>query len=287
MVASHAYLESRWCTDIELPTFLARRFGQRIFCVKMRPIRPDDLPAQLHDVLGFDFWEEEPGGYRTLGEPVPKAHEDVKFYDMIRRLGRQLGGLICKLRDRTQPHANEKASLVVAAQGVRGPQQDQSMVANCREPTAFLADASDDLETVRDGVEQYLRQFRVQVLCSADFPADVAGHHSALRDALVPGVVFVQLLSRVPGRRLGGDRLAQSQHRVSRDLGRRVLQWRDPALLRLEEVSDANHRALLETAAAIGIEEFKSSVLQAVRTEAQQAPVSEQDLSRTVFINCV
>ena len=54
MVVSRAYLASRWCTDIELPTFLARHFGQRIFCVKMRPIAPDDLPADgaaIRDVL--------------------------------------------------------------------------------------------------------------------------------------------------------------------------------------------------------------------------------------------
>lgn len=29
MVASHAYLESRWCSDVELPTFIANHFGQR------------------------------------------------------------------------------------------------------------------------------------------------------------------------------------------------------------------------------------------------------------------
>src|SRR5580704_15497065 len=61
MVASHAYLESRWCSDIELPTFISSHFGQRIFCVKTRPIETNNLPEQLREVLGFDFWEEEPG----------------------------------------------------------------------------------------------------------------------------------------------------------------------------------------------------------------------------------
>jgi hypothetical protein len=283
MVVSRAYLASRWCTDIELPTFLARHFGQRIFCVKMRPIVPDDLPAELRDVIGFDFWEDELGGYRTLGDPITRAHDDAKFYDMIRRLGRQLGGLICELRKEAEPRAEEKPPPEVS---VPIRQSRQSGVQKAMKPTVFLADASDDLESVRDGVEQYLRQFRLQILSSADFPGDAVGHQSALTDALAPGVVFVQLLSRVPGRKLGGERLAQLQHRVAHDLARRVLQWRDPSIMQLDEVSDPNHRALLETAAAIGIEEFKSSVLQAARSEAQPAQVPEQDLSKAVFINC-
>jgi hypothetical protein len=267
MVASHAYLESRWCSDVELPTFISSNFGQRIFCVKTRPVEPAALPERLREVLGFDFWEEEPGGYRTLGDPVTTAHEDAKFHEMIRRLARQLGGLIRELRDK-QPQVVE----------------GKPPVAN--EPTVFLADASDDLEDVRDGVEQYLRQFRVRVLSSAEFPADAAGHQSALTSTLQAGVTFVQLLSRVSGRKLGPERLTQLQYRIARELGRRVLQWRDSSLLQLDGVSDPAHRALLETAAAIGIEEFKNSVLNAARVEAEPAPVLEQDLSQAVFINC-
>jgi hypothetical protein len=283
MVVSRAYLASRWCTDIELPTFLARHFGQRIFCVKMRPIVPDDLPAELRDVLGFDFWEDELGGYRTLGDPITRAHDDAKFYDMIRRLGRQLGGLICELRKKAEPRAEEKPPPEVS---VPGRQSRQSGVQKALEPTVFLADASDDLEDVRDGVEQYLRQFRLRVLSSAEFPADAAGHQAALASTLQAGVTFVQLLSRVPGRKLSSERLTQLQYRIARELGRRVLQWRDPNLLHLDEVSDPAHRALLETAAAIGIEEFKNSALNAARVEAEPAPMPEQDLSQAVFINC-
>ena len=267
MVASHAYLESRWCSDVELPTFISSNFGQRIFCVKTRPVEPDALPERLREVLGFDFWEEESGGYRTLGDPVTTAHEDAKFHEMIRRLARQLGGLIRKLRDKQPPVVEGKPPVAI-------------------EPAVFLADASDDLEDVRAGVEQYLRQFRVRVLSSAEFPADAAGHQSALTSTLQAGVTFVQLLSRVPGRKLGPERLTQLQYRIARELGRRVLQWRDPNLLRLDGVSDPAHRALLETAAAIGIEEFKNSVLNAARVEAEPASVPEQDLSQAVFINC-
>jgi hypothetical protein len=282
MVASRAYLESRWCSDIELPAFISSHFGQRIFCVKMRPVEPDALPKQLREVLGFDFWEEEPGGYRTLGDPVTNAHEDAKFHEMIRRLGRQLGGLICELRDKQQRHPEDEPS---AAQIPRALAL-QNRVEASEEPAVFLADASDDLEDVRDGVERYLRQFRVRVLGSSEFPSDAAGHQSAIINALQPGVIFVQLLSRVPGRRLGGERIAQFQHRIAREVGRRVLQWRDPGLLQLDEVSDPGHRALLETAAAIGIEEFKNFVLNAARDEAKLVRTPEEDLSQTVFINC-
>jgi TIR domain len=274
MVASHAYLESRWCSEIELPTFIARNFGRRIFCVKTRPVEPDALPEQLREVLGFDFWEEEPGGYRTLGDPVTTAHEDAKFHEMIRRLARQLGAVICELRDKQSQVAEDK------------PQVAEDKPPVTIGPSVFLADASDDLEEVREGVEQYLRQFRVRVLSSAEFPTDAAGHQAALTSSLQAGVTFVQLLSRVPGRKLNSERLTQLQYRVARELGRRVLQWRDPNLLQLDGIADPAHRALLETAAAIGIEEFKLSVLQAARLEAEPAPMPEQDLSQAVFINC-
>jgi hypothetical protein len=286
MVASHAYLESRWCSDIEMPMFISNHFGHRIFCVKTRPIEADDLPDQLHDVLGFNFWEEEPGGHRTLGDPVTKAHEDAKFHEMIRRLGRQLGELIRDLRAQKLPQADDKPLADGAAVRVPRAATRQNGTETCTEPTVFLADASDDLETIRDGVEQYLLQFRVRVLSAAEFPADAAGHRSALLNALRPGVIFVQLLSRVPGRKLGGERLTQLQHRIGRESGRRLLQWRDPSLLELDEVYEPAHRALLETAAAIGIEEFKSSVLNAARTEAEPTAMLEQDLSNAVFINC-
>jgi hypothetical protein len=286
MVASHAYLESRWCSDIELPAFIADHFGKRIFCVKTRPIDPDELPQQLRGVLGFDFWEQEPGGHRTLGDPVTKAHEDSKFHEMIRRLGRQLGGLIRELRNKKMSQAEEKPLTQLAAERVPSLPKRQNGTKIPTEPTVFLADASDDLEAVRDGVEHYLRQFRVHVLNSAEFPTDAAGHQSAVRNALQPGVIFVQLLSRVPGRKVGGERLTQMQYRIGREARRRVLQWRDPSLVDLNEISDPMHRALLETAAAIGIEEFKSSVLNAARAEAEPASTPEQDLSQAVFINC-
>jgi hypothetical protein len=86
MVASRAYLESRWCSDIELPAFISSHFGRRIFCVKTRPVELDALPEQLREVLGFDFWEAEPGGYRTLGDPVTNAHEDAKFRAVAKAL---------------------------------------------------------------------------------------------------------------------------------------------------------------------------------------------------------
>lgn len=237
-------------------------------------------------MLGFDFWEEEPGGHRTLGDPVTKAHEDAKFHEMIRRLGRQLGGLIREIRNKKLGQAEEKPPGDAAVMRLPAGLKLHDGVKTSREPTVFLADASDDLETARDGVEQYLRQFRVRVLSSAELTADAAGYRSALANALQPGVIFVQLLSRLPGRKLGAERITQLQHRVARELGRGVLLWRDPSLLELDEISDPAHRALLERAAAIGIEEFKSSVLNAARSQAESTSMPEQDLSQAVFINC-
>jgi hypothetical protein len=287
MIVSRAYLESRWCNQIELPAFISRYFGRRIFCVKMRPVSPEDLPEQLREVLGFDFWEEEPGGYRTLGDPVATAHLDAKFHEMIRRVARQLGGVICELRGKKRQAIQDRAQAPVTKAVPVSPvaaYPDQTEPPG--EPAIFLADATDDLEEVRDGVEQYLRQFRVRVLTAAEFPPEAAGHQAALREILRPGVVFVQLLSRAAGRKLGGERLIQVQYQVARELGRRTLQWRDPTLLQFDQVSDPAHRALLEFAAAVGIEEFKNSVLRAARADAEAVAMPKQDLSQAVFINC-
>ena len=75
---------------------LGRFYRFFAFLIIRRSVNPEDLPEPLREVLGFDFWEEELDGYRTLGDPVANAHLDTKFHGMIGRLARQLGGKCCK-----------------------------------------------------------------------------------------------------------------------------------------------------------------------------------------------
>ena len=178
--------------------------------------------------------------------------------------------MVCELRKTVEPLNTEKPLPDVS---LVGKQSDQSVVQERAKPTVFLGDATDDLESVRDSVEQYLRQFRVQILDSANFPVDAAGHQSALTNALAPGVVFVQLLSHIPGRKLGGERLAQLQYRVAHNLASRVLQWRDPSLMQLDEVSDANRPISLR---------FRLSTARYCMTEVRLITLSAEIFARSV-----
>jgi hypothetical protein len=97
--------------------------------------------------------------------------------------------------------------------------------------------------------------------------------------------VFVQLLSRLPGRRArlaGGRRFPVIQRDVAREVGKPILQWRDladdPAA-----VEDEAHRELLEGARAGGFEEFQRAVVEAARRKAQTAKPRGANVA--VFVN--
>jgi hypothetical protein len=96
---------------------------------------------------------------------------------------------------------------------------------------------------------------------------------------------FVQLLSRLPGRKArfgGGRRFPAIQHDIAREVGKPILQWRDladgPAA-----VEDEAHRGLLEGARACGFEEFQRAVVEASRRKAQTPRPRAANVA--VFVN--
>jgi len=96
---------------------------------------------------------------------------------------------------------------------------------------------------------------------------------------------YVQLLSRLPGRRArfaGGRRFPVIQHDVAKEVGKPILQWReltdDPAA-----VEDEAHRGLLEGARAGGFEGFLRAVVEAARRKAQVPKLRGANVA--VFVN--
>ena len=108
---------------------------------------------------------------------------------------------------------------------------------------------------------------------------------AAMRADLDRCSVFVQLLSKLPGRRAkfaGGRRFPAIQHDIAKEMGKPILQWcelgDDPVA-----VGDDAHRTLLEETWACGFEEFKRAVIEASRRKAQ-APKSRA-VNVGVFVN--
>jgi hypothetical protein len=108
---------------------------------------------------------------------------------------------------------------------------------------------------------------------------------AAMRADLHRCAVFVQLLSKLPGRRTkfaGSRRFPAVQYDIAKELGMPILQWReladDPAA-----VEDEGHRVLLEEARACGFEEFKRAVVEASRPKPP-APRSRA-ANVAVFVN--
>jgi hypothetical protein len=106
-----------------------------------------------------------------------------------------------------------------------------------------------------------------------------------MRSDLTRCSAFVQLLSKLPGRRTrfaNTQRLAVLQHRIAQATGMPILQWReladDPA-----SVADGAHRDLLEGAWACGFEEFKRSVVETVRRPSREPRTRRSNVA--VFVN--
>jgi hypothetical protein len=134
-------------------------------------------------------------------------------------------------------------------------------------PTIFLAEVTDDLDSKREEVKDYLAQAGFSVLPETwRAYEDLAAFERAVDDDLKRCSIFVQLLSEVPGRKpfnqpSGYPRL---QYERGVQAGKTILQWRNDKL-EVESVKDPNHRELLEghTVRAEGIEEFKRAVVEA------------------------
>ncbi len=249
VILSPAYLASDWCRR-ERSRFLERvrsrsDSGTPVFIVERDRVEEGERPPELEEFIGYKFWEEETKGRapRILGLPRPNP-DQPEYYNRVIDLGHDL-----------------VAGLKELKRAAQGPRED----AGDGEPrqAVFLADVTDDLESIRDATRRYLDQAGIQVIPETLYPRDPVAFLSAMDRDLSRSKLFVQLLSGLTGKR--PPELPQGYVRLQRDRARElrtpILQWRSREL-DLAGVEDPDQLALLqdETVLAVGIEEFKREV---------------------------
>jgi len=262
IVDSPGFRTSPWCAR-EKHQFLraAAGRGSRVFLVERDKVDPH--PELGPDHRSYRFWEGDPLSEktRTLGDPTLTQEDQAKYY--------------AKLDDLVIALKNELEVLP----GLGSAEKT---------PTIFLAETTDDLDARRDEVRRYLDQRGVAVVpdCRSFSRTSEAAFNAEVVRGLASCTLFVQLLSAIPGKKPpGAERsFVALQLDRARDSGLPILQWRDPSF-DLKAVADAAHAQLLagDTVLAVGIEEFKSEVVERLLQPAPaQRPARDPGM---VFVN--
>lgn len=273
VILSPGYVASEWCRR-EKDTFLKllsdrARAGSRVFVVERDRVEQSERPPELTELIGYRFWvaaEREGHAPRILGVPKPNPN-DERYYD--------------KLTDLSYDLANELRALKASSEmpAIRAEIADNR-------PKVFLAQVTDDLDSLREEVSRYLDQAGVRVLPETFYSLEPGAFREAVGRDLEQCEMFVQLLSEVPGKRPAAlpQGYAALQLEQAQAAGKRILQWRRPEL-DPGTVADSAQRALLEheTVLAVGIEELKRRAKESAFYRPPAAP--EQRLNAFVFVN--
>jgi hypothetical protein len=273
VVMSPSYLNSLWCRR-ERTAFLElikdRAGSGRVFVVFAREVPRKDVPPEFGDLEGFRFWiqDEEARADRPLG--VPDLAERAYITKLL-QLSHDLKKQLEQLKAAGElPQARSVPTTTSSPDGT----------------AVFVARSTDDLEEREDELKSYLSQAGIAILPQTRYPQDNQGAFAAaMRQDLAKCKAFVQLLSGSRGRELEFAtpiRYPRLQHDIAVEAGTPRLLWRDRAL-DMDAVRDAEHRVLLESARACGMEEFKRAVLEEARRSPE--PTKPSPLNVMVFVN--
>ncbi|HBB96020.1 MAG TPA: hypothetical protein DC054_11580 [Blastocatellia bacterium] len=249
VVMSPRYLASKWC-DRERDSFL--QFVKQCTDAKSRVFRVDidaigEIPEELGDRIGYTFWAKnlDDPTPRTLGFPVPDP-SDQEYYRQLNRLARELSKeLKCVNQGSIKKDSNTSES-------------DAS-------ESIFLAEVTDDLDSKREEVKDYLTQAGFRILPDSWHSYEqLETYLDSIDGDLARCQLFAQLLSEVVGKRPfnQSSTYAQLQYQRALATGKRILQWRSDKI-KTEGVSDLDHRALLDgpSVRAESIEEYKRALV--------------------------
>ena len=274
IIMSPGYKASRWCGS-EMAMFLeaARARGNaasRVFLIEKDAV---DKPAKLEDFKGYRFWRRDPhsGVPRTMGYPRPDYDSEPQYYLLLEDISYQLAQEI--KRHQADP---------VAVPPFPDPARPDDR------PTVYLAEATDDLDSVHAEFKSYLEQARVRVLPEAWYPRDPGEFRAAARADLAAAKVFVQLLSTAAGKRPRDlpEGYVGLQYALAEADDLPIMQWRSREV-DVAKVTDVAHRALLEsnTVTNESLVEFKKRVVQAALRPAKPAAQPQAGADRFVFVN--
>lgn len=261
IIFSPGYVASPWCL-LEKNTFLSlieernRLQGSRVILVERDMVEKSDRPKEFIEILGRKFWQSGNGRPQILESTEKNYRELVNdlTYDIIDELKR-----IKNLKDDT-----------------REPVSRQT-------PTVFLAEVTDDLEPQRDDVKRYLNQHQLSILPENLYSRETPKFRKAINNDLKNSVLFVQLISHIPGKSLPDQSMtyAQLQYECAVQAKIPILQWRSRDL-DLSKASQ-NQQAFLknETVMAVGIDEFKATVVSRTKPPA----LKKKPANAFVFVN--
>ncbi|MBN9519827.1 TIR domain-containing protein [bacterium] len=245
LIHCKSYEESKWCMA-EMTTFhellTARPPGKWVFLVEFEKY---ERHAKLIPYAGYQFWGPDPKDEKPRPFCYPMVRPEAFGFDDYVRLVIRLSEDIA-----------EELKRLATAPGAVPP------------PTALVAETTDDLARVREGVRSYLRQQGVRTLPDIPYPRDPDAFRAAVSKDLTQATLFVQLLGPYPG--VKSLELPEGypglQAKLAAAAGAPVLQWHKPGL-DFTEVDDPDHLKLLQGPAVVveGIEEFKARVVRQVK----------------------
>ena len=249
LVMSPGYVKSSW-TERELANYVAiaaaRGRTQSVFPIEIEPVDHERWPPAIRSLTPIRFWQRraEDLAPTLAGFPTPRPDEDSLYWKNV----------------------TELAHLIAQRLDAEAAAQDTT-----RKASVLVAEVTDDLEVPRQNVVSALRQRGdALILPAMEYPRSngsdfIASVRSDLRNA----ALFVQLLGPYAGKRAAGSDhgfvAIQAQEALRHSRSVQVMQWRDPGL-DLQRIADPQHRELLtrEQVSALGFEEFRTRVLQAV-----------------------
>jgi hypothetical protein len=265
LILSPGYIDSVWC-NMEKNTFLKFVKGNisRVFIVKRIFVEEENLPNELKEIPGYQFWvyDDMKKIRRTLGVPV-LVKDYSEYYSMLDILVDQLVKKLKELKGEKRIQ-------------VKTPQS-----------TIFLAQVTDDLEHERNNVKSYFEQSGIGVLPNSCYHLNSNQFRECLVHDLAQCEVFVQLLSGVSGKK--PPDLPQGfltlQLECARSANKTIYQWRDPSL-NLDDIKDEdpNHYALVggDNVRAESIEDFKRAIKDLLQKPKE---IKEIKISTLVFVN--
>jgi hypothetical protein len=269
VILSESYLTSEWCQR-ELQLFLkaAKQTGGatgRIFLVRLDALDHNRWPEAFHGLLGQKFFEQAnvDAPARTLGTPLADDPKERLYFQRLDDLSGELATKLLKMKQ-----AAELAAASPGTQEVPGPQPTTNS------PAVFLAEATPDLDDLRDNIRRYLNQADIRVLPETYYDRTPNAFRIALAADLDQSLLFVQVLGlyvwpKASDLPKGYEGL---QLDVAEEKGIPILRWHDPAL----NVASARDQALLARAVVMvtAFEEFKSEIVTRVRKRQAEQKLS-------------
>ena len=258
VILSQGYLESEWCTR-ERDTFLKlveerHRNDGRSLCRRARQVRAGGASSAIWRPAGLPLLEG-----RSPGKASDSGH--VALHRGRERFPR---------RARTTWRGIFQTSSRSSSWPPPSPPGPAGSSDRCT-PTVYLAEVTDDLDSIRTKVTRALQQRNIRVIPDTWYPRDPEGFQKSVEDGLSQADLFVQLLSGLPGRKPPGLEMGYVgfQHLRATKIGLPVLQWRSPSLDAQSvqrDVEDTEYRTLLLGASvlAVDIEDFSREVIRQI-----------------------